>query len=357
MSDESYTKDAYVKSKVKEVLSALNTGASSLEIEKMVDGYIMDIIDHDSGDKEGNTLFTRMLVTTLSSQTRRVVFSSVSNTPRLISLINNIIRPSDEYEHRLWNRVSISIYTKRVFGEGFLSDLEFVVNGYTGTVDPVTRNWLESNFIKGFADRPRWVNRESGDNSHLTKRSEWKRILDINLHERYGKAIQRALDVIEEVENDDYGDMADDYVTESNAFRTSTEEEYDFIHDIRLTPKREVKYKDSDTVSINRVFGPLNSFINQECDNDLDGCRMLNCNCLLHETSIPGEKWFTGSCDHCNRPIRDMSYAVRYPELNGGWLGCYCCESCVRSYSGANQEQIDWTITMLNEYGIMNRVW
>lgn len=82
------------------------------------------------------------------------------------------------------------------------------------------------------------------------------------------------------------------------------------------------------------------------------GCRMLLCKCYADTLSIADEDtdlgdieaeatgkrnfsterdWFTGKCDKCGQIIRHKSWAVRKPVGNGGWKGCFCEWSCVKS--------------------------
>ena len=41
--------------------------------------------------------------------------------------------------------------------------------------------------------------------------------------------------------------------------------------------------------------------------------------------------WFTGYCQTCKLNIRDKSHCVRFPDKDGGWLGCYCSLSCMKN--------------------------
>lgn len=88
-----------------------------------------------------------------------------------------------------------------------------------------------------------------------------------------------------------------------------------------------------------RVFGPLNKRP-VECISGVinGGCRMLTCQCREFdqgddeepEKPMSPESWFTGTCDGCDLRIRDISHALRYPVVSGGWVGCFCSIPCLK---------------------------
>tara|TARA_Y100000592_G_scaffold24136_1_gene37718 strand:- start:2233 stop:3264 length:1032 start_codon:yes stop_codon:yes gene_type:complete len=107
-----------------------------------------------------------------------------------------------------------------------------------------------------------------------------------------------------------------------------------------------------------RVWGPENRFPDRECIGNPDtkgGCRMLRCVCHEEEN-----EWFTGKCDHCEKIIENISFAVRYPKDVGGWVGCYCCFQCMYEYSPETMKakenaRVKNLQLKLKETGIMDR--
>lgn len=91
--------------------------------------------------------------------------------------------------------------------------------------------------------------------------------------------------------------------------------------------------------SSQRVWGPKNDIKGLGCCSGPNGegpCRMLQCECIG-----PGDPedsyvnngqitWFKGRCDSCRNYIMDISHALRFPNHNGGWIGCYCCFDCMQ---------------------------
>ena len=110
-----------------------------------------------------------------------------------------------------------------------------------------------------------------------------------------------------------------------------------------------------------RTWGPENRFIDRDCVEN-GPCRMLRCMCREAEEA-DGEKkttWFTGACDTCDKRIRDLSHAVRYPHAIGGWKGCYCCFECMRNappyqMNNEDNERVIELQQHINNVGIMDR--
>ena len=115
-------------------------------------------------------------------------------------------------------------------------------------------------------------------------------------------------------------------------------------------------------ITANRIFGPRNSFENQECQWSIKGgCRMLTCMCHEEiENEDTNFDWFDGSCDGCMNHIKNKSHCLRYPCKNGGWKGTYCGMACM---STNNREEIDEYTEIrfdrieeiIGEYGIYDR--
>jgi len=118
-----------------------------------------------------------------------------------------------------------------------------------------------------------------------------------------------------------------------------------------------------------RVWGPINRIIGEDCCSGPDGkgpCRMLLCECLEGEEDEgiykpeEGLTWFTGKCQGCNKIIPDISHAIRFPRRFGGWKGCYCSFECMLEnppYLIQDQENILLNIMKqnINKLGIMDR--
>ena len=98
-----------------------------------------------------------------------------------------------------------------------------------------------------------------------------------------------------------------------------------------------------------KLFGPANSALNEDLSGNspcqiYGGHRMFLCK-EFEVPNLEGEDmddfdihyhdyqghWYTGSCDACFKTIQRKRYAVRLPIWNGGWIGCYCSWSCVKS--------------------------
>ena len=123
---------------------------------------------------------------------------------------------------------------------------------------------------------------------------------------------------------------------------------------------------------IDRMFGPVNRKTNNECISGVigGGCRLLTCRCRDFEddNEIQNEKsindpngWFEGRCDECDKIITDISYAVRFPSLNGGWYGCYCSLEHMTLYNSKDINNLTETVIsnmvgVIESKGIIDRV-
>ena len=110
----------------------------------------------------------------------------------------------------------------------------------------------------------------------------------------------------------------------------------------------------------NRLWGPMNAIHDTNCysnKNSIGPCRMLKCDCREEET----DTWFKGVCDECDVKIRNLSYAIRFPLISGGWIGCYCCFECMNksppiAITETNQISIDMMKETLKTDGIFDRL-
>lgn len=99
--------------------------------------------------------------------------------------------------------------------------------------------------------------------------------------------------------------------------------------------------RENEDIELFRYFGPSNPFINltgtcnEVCtrmfcdtsyfDHDYDEIDMLG-----DDREIGPLEWYEGTCDKCNRKIRQYNHCFRMPKEGGGWLGCYCRAKCVK---------------------------
>lgn len=87
-----------------------------------------------------------------------------------------------------------------------------------------------------------------------------------------------------------------------------------------------------DDIELFRILGPANPQLNAS-ENELEygGWRMFISNIFdIDYDTDQSVDWFRGACDHCHLKIRYYWYALRIPQVNGGWSGCYCSFDCLR---------------------------
>lgn len=141
-----------------------------------------------------------------------------------------------------------------------------------------------------------------------------------------------------------------------------------------------------------KLYGPVNHF-----DDDSDrsesndcakhgGCRMLTCNDMatydndqdlynfegaireqfasmledidddeMDENLKREIDWFTGVCQECHEKIEKKHYALRIPQLDGGWKGCYCSFECIENDTEDLDTFSSRMKTQLEMYGIYDR--
>lgn len=118
-----------------------------------------------------------------------------------------------------------------------------------------------------------------------------------------------------------------------------------------------------------RMFGPINARPEPCISQVIKGsCRMFTCQCrefdqdedIDPETPIDPESWFTGTCNGCKLKILDLSHALRYPVVGGGWIGCFCSEDCMKTYKpraeGDDDEMLtDLMFEAISHSGILDR--
>ena len=119
-----------------------------------------------------------------------------------------------------------------------------------------------------------------------------------------------------------------------------------------------------------RFYGPYNPIGDVECCSlPLPGpCCMFYCICKefdsddgelydVDDMKTLANRWFTGFCEHCNKSIPKLRYAVRYPLEHGGWEGCFCSFECIYKskmfpiYKN-DDLRIKEIVHFLNKYGV-----
>jgi len=119
-----------------------------------------------------------------------------------------------------------------------------------------------------------------------------------------------------------------------------------------------------------RLWGPVNAMLGRGCSVNDGPCRMLTCLCRDLDQASDEElqsayvndpdAWFTGSCDSCRRRIINLSYALRFPVTNGGWVGCFCSWACLmenppRPIFTEEATAIARIRAVIEEFGIFDR--
>lgn len=267
-----------------------------------------------------------------------------------------LIRPRNDRERMLHNKYDMKKYSEIVLGKQFVDSMVKNITTVQYEFDDNVRNWLERNFVLDKPEKPRWVTFKEGDNLNAADPDLWILGPSRDIEKDYDKdLLDGYIDKIYDLEDRYYGDQETDKINDTVGPRFDLEYEFDTLNNIKRTPKRDMKIvlegTESDGLNVARIFGPLNSFADSECKtHKLDGCRMLTCTC--HEDD---DMWFSGSCDYCNRIIKNVSSAVRYPKEFGGWIGTYCCIECLQAYDEADFETLDELESILLDVGIMDR--
>ena len=119
-----------------------------------------------------------------------------------------------------------------------------------------------------------------------------------------------------------------------------------------------------------RLWGPVNAMLDRDCSGNDGPCRMLACVCrdldqacdeqLTPDVPLDSEQWFTGRCDECQRSLLDISYAIRFPVTNGGWVGCFCSWNCLgksppRPLFTEEVTAINRVKAVIDQFGILDR--
>ena len=65
--------------------------------------------------------------------------------------------------------------------------------------------------------------------------------------------------------------------------------------------------------------------------------------------------WFKGKCDSCRNFILDISHALRFPNRDGGWKGCYCSFKCLHNDPPHKVHKEENTITCTKQQTLFSR--
>lgn len=114
-----------------------------------------------------------------------------------------------------------------------------------------------------------------------------------------------------------------------------------------------------------RLFGPLNlPPLKEDEDVNNEEYRMLTCNIYDYDEEYDVIRpWFTGICDYCRKRIRYSWYAIRFPDPEGGFRGCYCSFECLNNDINNVTDETDIAESLIrtldhkiNEIGIQDRL-
>lgn len=97
-----------------------------------------------------------------------------------------------------------------------------------------------------------------------------------------------------------------------------------FLINLRIEKLRE-------NLTVFRILGPIHQVtgINYEKDDIYKHC-MFSCDYYDYDEDLDiYMDWFVGNCNYCSKKIRRRVHAVREPQFEGGWKGCFCSWRCV----------------------------
>lgn len=226
-------------------------------------------------------------------------------------------------------------------------------------------NWIDSKLKNelSIAEKPHWVNIQPGETADVLIMDLW-RAVDKNLN----PIPSMTSDAIVDFMKDNYtftkkGEVIDDreiVEVADTALKSSV-----FSSMVNSAFNSEVKYP----ADPDRMFGPINKRIEGRCVSSiLFDCFMLSCRCRdfdqsddAEPTDIDPEGWFKGECDACSRKILDISYSLRYPVINGGFIGCFCSSDCLKIKPSRTPTQmteliLDNMFAVIEEKGIIDRL-
>jgi hypothetical protein len=206
------------------------------------------------------------------------------------------------------------------------------------------------------APPPNWVDVRPGETLEMLRQESWNTQFESKKIDPQivMKEIMDNFDIVDEEKEEIDPQTLEDAVTAAAGFGEQI-------------PEGTYKY-DPD-----RVFGPINRH-HEECISGLipGGCRMLTCRCKDYDQGEDSDEieslrnpyaWFTEmkkECNTCDKKIRDLSHAIRYPVFGGGWVGCYCSLECLetnkpRESNCINDAILNVAIETIELKGIVDR--
>lgn len=254
------------------------------------------------------------------------------------------------------NGLSIGFIIERVsavFGADSFGEVEYeyMLSEATTKKNEAAIAWLQKRKRQRheYATRPLWVSVKPGETTDLLDFSRWT-LFKISQTPEVISEMLASYDGDDESVKDDGPDtvraekILDEYMlTDENGDRIELDAVRGMLDVARsmadpvLTDAEEIRKRYPGDP--NRVFGPLNKRP-VECISGVinGGCRMLTCQCREFDQDddeepdepMSPEVWFTGTCDSCDLRIRDISHALRYPVVSGGWVGCFCSVECLK---------------------------
>lgn len=305
-----------VRDSKKELIS--NMSCDNIDIHAILEKFdkdILDIIFHES-PSQGYKL-TKYFLLNLDFHKKMKLFRDAFSKNRFDELINKILFPENCDDIKFLNKHSEIDYIVHIYGTDLLKVLSSLSDEYPDN------ERLQSIFRKKLC-KPNWIDRNSKDHHYMDNLDSWipdgNNMSYLNIMENINNNYDRIENDIGMEKDDYYGDGNIDYAPDLPYYD-------DYKEHIRNLNASFSKYKfDEYNPSIFRAFGPLNNGVNNICNSKLGGCRMLSCNC------IDGTNWFKnfgGICQECKNKIESYKYALRLPELDGGWSGLYCCFDCL----------------------------
>jgi hypothetical protein len=238
----------------------------------------------------------------------------------------------------------------------FLKDKAYILNSLNFV------EWLETKIVNNTeVSKPEWVNVIEGETSKLLDYNLWREA------DEYEEVIP--LPDVEVVKRDFLHKISVDKKSEKILDDVTKLVVQGGEYNTLIYGRKNHKYP----ADPNRMFGPVNRRLNnEECISGVikGGCRMLTCMCREFEQDEDDgteyeehnpNAWFTGICDSCKRKISDISYALRYPILDGGFIGTYCSVDCLkinppRPNTEIGRYIIDSEFSIIQSKGIIDRV-
>lgn len=194
------------------------------------------------------------------------------------------------------------------------------INDHVNTSHVPTRAGVFKLKRNVFSKKPKWVIKS--DESDLVKKMRSKlpprRKDSISLD----KTAEKALETLTE-------EARTDNLINQDMLRNI--KDYERIDDeVEEAMTKIDNYEKDDAYNIS-IYGPLNG--TTWCPTGVgDGHRMLRCVCCELGSNTDMYSWFTGICDACGNKIRRVSHAIRFPNTQGCFTGCYCSFQCMEEY-------------------------